>query len=85
MGEPGEQLEVELRVEQVAPGRTTRYGPTFVHTMRDAEGHRFTWFATRTQLVEGELYNVKGKIKRHGRFAGEDVTVLTGCRVESAG
>lgn len=82
VGEPGATVELDLRVEQVMAGRTTRYGPTFVHTLRDAQGHRFTWFATRTQLIVGERYRVKGKVKRHGDFAGEDVTVLSGCRAE---
>lgn len=55
---------------------------TYLLKFQDEAGHIFTWFASDdNNLVAGDVAEVKGKIKDHSEFRGEQSTVVTRCKV----
>lgn len=53
------------------------YGTTWIYQLRDSDGNRLTWFASRPKLKDGVIYKIKATIKKHDLFRGSKVTVLT--------
>lgn len=72
------RLDLALRVTAVHDV-TGIYGTTSIHTMLDAKGNVFKWFASSERLEIGTLYNVRGTVKAHGEYKGRKETVLTRC------
>lgn len=83
LASPGERIEVEARVEGVSE-RETAYGLQRIYRLTDVNGNELTWFSTSSDLLEeGQLYRLRGTVKRHDDFKGVPRTVLTRCKVLS--
>lgn len=57
-----------------------QYGATRLHTMKDATGHVFTWFASTARYETGTTLRLTGKIKAHQVYNGTSQTILTRCK-----
>lgn len=79
VGTIGERSTFRLTVAHVNTIDGT-YGTTHIHTMRDAAGNVFKWFASRECLDQGRTYDVTGTIKKHGDYKGTAETTLTRCK-----
>lgn len=55
----------------------SQFGTSFLHKFVDAEGNRYTWFASKERLTEGKTYNLKATVKKHDEYKGVKTTQLT--------
>lgn len=76
----GERIDVAATVISVHY-RDSDYGTTSIYKLRDADGHRLVWFASRDVLTEGDTYTLRGTVKRHDEWDGQSETHLTRCKV----
>jgi hypothetical protein len=77
VGEVGQRLvftDLTITREYVTQGQ---FGSTFITTMEDAEGHTFTWFASKPVGEVGTKVSIKATIKEHKLFNDLHQTVLT--------
>lgn len=63
---------------------------SYLVTMRGPEGHRLTWFASRTPMIgnvevsSGQHVTLTGTIRRHGEFRGVKDTTVNRCKITPA-
>ena len=81
IGEIGDRLELELRVEK-AITFDGAYGNTIMHIFHDASGNEFKWTTSAKQLTIGSVYKIRGTVKEHTNYHGITQTVLTRCKAE---
>lgn len=79
VGEVKQRLSFTLTVTAIYDSEGD-YGCTHIHTMVDAHGNVFKWFASSERLTIGTAYNVVGTVKSHGEYKGRKETTLTRCR-----
>lgn len=79
VGTIGEKLTVRVTVSKVSDF-ANKYGAIRCHTMVDAEGHVFTWFASSARYESGQTLTLEGKVKKHDTYKGQSQTVLTRCK-----
>jgi hypothetical protein len=79
VGKVGEKLTVRVTISKVSDF-TGGFGPTRCHTMVDADGHVFTWFASEARYEVGQVVTLVGKVKKHDAYKGVSQTVLTRCK-----
>ncbi len=75
------RLDLVLSVTSVFTAESD-FGVTHIHTMVDASGNVFKWFASSGCLKIGETYSVRGTVKGHGEYKGRKETILTRCKAE---
>jgi len=84
IGTVGDRLDFDAEVIFV---RYTEgyYGTTTIIKFRDDVGNIFTWFASGGRDVErGARFTVRGTVKKHDEYRGEQQTVLTRCTLKKA-
>ena len=79
VGTLGAKLTVRVTVSKVSDFANA-YGAVRAHTMIDAEGHVFTWFATSARYEVGQTLTLQGTVKKHDTYKGQSQTVLTRCK-----
>ncbi len=75
------RLDLTLTVTAVFDAES-QFGVTHIHTMVDASGNVFKWFASSERLAIGIAYTVRGTVKGHGEYKGRKETILTRCKAE---
>jgi hypothetical protein len=78
LGEEGERLEREVRVEKKI-AIDTDFGMSTLHIMRDLETNgKITWFNSGYgKFAEGDTYTITGRVKKHQSREGLLETQLT--------
>lgn len=81
-GKIGDKFELELRCVK-GFGFDTDFGEMFVWKFVDAENHVFVWKTGKDIKNSGEqpVLKVKGTIKDHNEYHGEQQTVITRCKI----
>jgi hypothetical protein len=79
VGEVGQRLDLELEVQRVN-SRDTDYGLLHIISMRDQVGNLIVWMTGSTTATAGDRFHVRGTVKKHNEYQGEQQTVLTRCR-----
>jgi hypothetical protein len=76
VGTIGDRLTMEVTVLRVADVDTD-YGSLHIHTMRDASGNAIVWKTTSKRLDVGWSGAIKGTVKKHSEYRGEQQTELS--------
>ena len=79
VGEIGQRLDLEFEVQRVN-SRDTDYGVLHIISMRDQAGNLIVWMTGSTTATAGDRFHVRGTVKKHNEYQGEQQTVLTRCR-----
>jgi hypothetical protein len=79
VGEVGQRLDLELEVQRVTT-KDTDYGVLHIISMRDQAGNLIVWMTGSTTATPGDRLSVRGTVKKHNEYNGEQQTVLTRCR-----
>ena len=79
VGDVGQHLELELEVQRVN-SNPTDYGMCHIISMRDQDNNLFVWMTGSTSATAGDRLSVRGTVKKHNEYSGEQQTVLTRCR-----
>ena len=84
----GQIVETQVTVKftklchtNIGYGRTTSSNMVVMH---DANGNELTWFGSAAdafELKQGDVVEIKGKVKAHKEYNGKKQTVLTRCKV----
>lgn len=54
------------------------YGVSYLHIFLDNNNHKLSWFSSRgTDMEVDEIYTIKGTVKSHKEYKGENQTQLT--------
>ena len=80
VGAIGDRIEVELTVQKAIPIQSA-WGVNTLHVMVDEYENVYTWTTAARQLVEGNTYLVRGRVKGHDTYKGTKQTVLTRCMI----
>lgn len=80
VGSIGERIDVTVVIRLAQP-LEGQWGHSTFHIMSDTHGNIYTWTTASKSLVLGETYHIKGTIKEHKNYKGEQQTVLTRCTV----
>lgn len=85
-GTEGQRIDLRLEVLERRFIESATYASyvitkTFLK-LRDDQGHIFIWWASGARSEDvGHVYRVRGTVRRHDLYRGEEQTVLTNCRV----
>jgi hypothetical protein len=79
VGEVGQRLDLELEVQRVTT-KDTDYGVLHIISMRDQAGNLIVWMTGSTTATPGDRLSVRGMVKKHNEYNGEQQTVLSRCR-----
>lgn len=81
-GNIGDKFELELRCVK-GFGFDTEFGEMFIWKFVDAENHVFVWKTGKDikNSDEHPVLKVKGTIKEHNEYHGEQQTVITRCKI----
>lgn len=80
VGTVGASLETTLTIQKAIPIETA-WGIATLHVMSDECENIYIWQTTARQLVEGNTYLVRGRVKEHRTYKGTNQTVLTNCTI----
>lgn len=91
IGEVGEVFNGEVTLIKTVSYETyfgLRPGTSFIHIMMDNNTNIITWNTSKglwcseynRRIQEGDKFVIKGKIKQHSEYKGEQQTVLTRCK-----
>jgi hypothetical protein len=80
VGAVGVRIEVELTVQKAIPIQSA-WGINTLHVMVDEYENVYTWTTAARQLVEGNTYLVRGRVKGHDTYKGTKQTALTRCMI----
>jgi len=78
VGEVGERIEIDVKVEKIVP-ITTKYGEKFMIVMRDKEGNELLWVTTKTLFPKS--YKMRMTIVEHKTYRGVNQTFVNRCSV----
>lgn len=78
VGNIGDRIEIEVVVERTIPLETD-YGHSTMHFLRDTDGNLFVWTTTAKNWAVGSAHHIRGTIKAHRKYKGENQTILTRC------
>jgi hypothetical protein len=76
VGALGDRLELVVTVLRVADVETD-YGTMHIHTLRDQAGNAIVWKTASKRLDVGWSGLIKGTVKRHAEYRGEQQTELS--------
>jgi hypothetical protein len=76
VGALGDRLELVVTVLRVADVETD-YGTLHIHTLRDQASNAIVWKTTSKRLDVGWSGAVKGTVKKHAEYRGEQQTELS--------
>lgn len=76
IGEVGERIEIEVKVEKIVP-ITTKYGEKFMIVMRDKEENELLWVTTKTLFPKS--YKMRMTIVEHKTYRGVNQTFVNRC------
>lgn len=81
-GQIGDKFELELRCVKSFDFET-KFGTMFIWKFVDAENHIFVWKTGNyiENIDEQPVLKVKGTIKDHNEYHGEQQTVITRCKI----
>lgn len=79
VGEIGQRLDLKLEVQRVTT-KDTDYGALHIISMRDQANNLVVWMTGSTTATPGDRLHVRGTVKKHNEYNGEQQTVLTRCR-----
>lgn len=80
-GEVGKRYELELLCHGKIASCDTLYGTMYIIKYTDKDGHTFIYKGGTPFGETGKSYIVKGTIKGHNVFNGENQTVISRCKV----
>ena len=91
IGEVGELFNGEVTLIKTVSYETCfgiRTGTSFIHVMMDSNSNIITWNTSKSlwcseynrRIQEGDKFVIKGRIKQHSEYKGEQQTVLTRCK-----
>lgn len=81
IGKVGEKITAEVVVKKVIPFEGS-FGMTYINILSEANtGNNLVWFASNSDLKEGESVKIKGTVKAHNVRDSKNQTVLTRCKV----
>jgi len=82
VGKVGDKLECDVTCDRVH-ATEGMYGTTGIHNMTDEDGNVLVWFASgsTTWLTEGSKFRIKGTIKGHNDYKGQNQTALTRVKI----
>lgn len=78
VGEIGERIEIDVKVEKIVP-ITTKYGEKFMIVMHDNEENVLLWVTTKTLFPK--LYKMRMTIVEHKTYRGVNQTFVNRCSV----
>lgn len=79
-GSVGERIDRTLTVVKIVP-IDGYYGSSNFYLFTDADENKYCWNTAAKQLELGSTYEVRGTVKEHQKYKGEQQTVLTRCKV----
>jgi hypothetical protein len=82
LGNVGDKIAFTADLEAMIPVES-QYGRKYVQKFRDSEGHVFVWFSGAGNWGSrdiGKRMTLKGTVKAHKEYAGENQTVMTRCK-----
>ncbi|WJE41198.1 hypothetical protein QRD86_00145 (plasmid) [Bacillus halotolerans] len=87
VGSVGEKIEIEVEFITSFLIESTHfiYSDTFINKMQDEQGNIFIWKTSKNLKYEKDdtgKIRLKGTIKEHTEFRGEQQTILTRCRLQ---
>lgn len=80
IGQEGDKVNMEVTLTHTGSYQT-RFGTTYVHTFKDAEGNVLVWKTSTYPQFEVGTIRIKGTIKGHDEYKGTKQTVLTRCKI----
>lgn len=83
IGAVGEKLELAVTIEKVIAVPSDYSDEAKIITMRDAEGNAIVWRTSVAIGVAGDSFTIRGTVKRHSEFKGEQQTELTRCKKQT--
>ena len=94
-GSVGEKVTLELELVRSSWYDAHGYwgsSTTYIHQMKDADGHIFIWKTSSTldrldgdslvPISSGERFTLAGTIKSHDEYKGQPQTILTRCKLK---
>lgn len=75
VGQPGELVHALVDVLRVVE-RDGRYGRTWVHIMRDADGNELVAYERNPVAERGDRCRIEAKVKSHGEYRGTKNTIV---------
>lgn len=84
VGKVGEKLVTKGTVVKLGSFETA-YGTTTVVTFEDEAGNLLVWKASvDPKVTMGQTYAIKGTIKKHDAYKGQNQTILSRCTLKAA-
>ena len=80
VGNIGDRIDVEIESGRLVTTFDTMYGVTYLFEFVDTCGNILKWFASCDCAYEGKTH-LKGTVKAHEVYQGNNETVLTRCKV----
>lgn len=89
VGNEGQRLVLDLRLTLIREMAGGQWGPSTLYRFIEGAGNVVTWFASGAghtdgqgqPLQQGQVYRLKGTVKRHEVYQGVAQTMLTRCQV----
>lgn len=81
VGEIGDRVDLEVVCTRVSETQSM-YGLSYFHVFKSIDGNIFTWGTTSKCLEEDKIYHLRGTVKGHSTYKGQNQTALTRCKVE---
>lgn len=79
-GSVGERIDRTLTVIKIVP-IDGYFGSSNFYLFTDADENKYCWNTAAKQLELGSTYEVRGTVKEHQKYKGEQQTILTRCKV----
>ena len=79
-GSVGERIDRTLTVIKIAP-IDGYFGSSNFYLFQDADENKYCWTTAAKQLELGTTYEVRGTVKEHQKYKGEQQTILTRCKI----
>ena len=84
VGNVGDRVDLEVVCTRVSETQSM-YGISYFHVFKTIDGNIFTWGTTSKCLEEDKIYHLRGTVKGHQTYKGQNQTTLTRCKVEEVG
>ena len=81
VGNVGDRVDLEVVCTRVSETQSM-YGISYFHVFKAIDGNIFTWGTTSKCLEEDKIYHLRGTVKGHQTYKGQNQTTLTRCKVE---
>lgn len=84
VGNIGDRVDLEVVCTRVSETQSM-YGISYFHVFKTIDGNIFTWGTTSKCLEEDKIYHLRGTVKGHQTYKGQNQTTLTRCKAEEVG